>query len=81
IDTSNYTGMKDIFYDEDGEEVRVFTYEKVKKYGKYYTPTYWKITPSDKKGNFTEIIIEDVKYDTEISEQYFRRSALKRFSR
>ena len=81
IDVSNYTNIKDVFYDEDGVEVRVFTYEKVKKYGKYYTPTYWKITPSDKKGNFTEIIIEDVKYDTEISQQYFRKSALKRFSR
>ncbi len=81
IDTSNYTGMKDIFYDEDGVEVRTFTYEKVKKFGNYYTPTYWKITPADKKGNFTEIIIEDVKYDTEISQQYFKKSALKRFSR
>jgi len=81
IDTSNFTGMKDVFYDEDGLEIRTFTYEKVKKFGKYYTPTYWKIQPSDKKGNFTEIIIEDVKYDSEISEQYFKKSALKRFSR
>ena len=81
INTKTYTGMKDIFYDEDGLEVRVFSYEKVKKFGKYYTPTYWKITPSDKKGQFTEIIIKDVKYDSDISEQYFKKSALKRFSR
>lgn len=81
INTSNYTGMKDVFYDEDGIEVRTFTYEKVKKYGKYYTPTYWKITPANKTGNFTEIIIEDVKYDSAISQQYFKKSALKRFSR
>lgn len=81
INTSNFTGMKDIFYDEEGLEVRIFTYEKVEKFGKYYTPTYWKITPADKKNNFTEIIIEDVKYDTEISQQYFQKSALKRFSR
>jgi outer membrane lipoprotein-sorting protein len=81
INTKTYTGMKDIFYDEDGLEVRIFTYEKVKKFGKYYTPTYWRITPSDKKGQFTEIIIKDVKYDSQISEQYFKKSALKRFSR
>ena len=81
IDTKTYTNTKDIFYDEDGEEVRVFTYEKIKKFGKYYTPTYWKIQPLDKKESFTEIIIEDVKYDTEISQQYFKKSALKRFSR
>ena len=81
IDISTYTSQKDIFYDEDGEEVRVFYYKDVKKYGKYYTPTYWRVEPVDKTGNFTEIILEEVKYDTEISEQYFRKSALKRFSR
>ncbi len=81
IDISNYTNIKDVFYDEDGEEVRVFSYEKIKKFGEYYTPTYWKIQPVDKKGNMTEITIEDVKYDTDISGQYFKKSALKRFSR
>ena len=81
IDTSNYTGVKDVFYDEDGEEVRTFTYDKVKKFGNYYTPTYWKIQPADKKNSYTEITIEDVKYDGEISERYFQKSALKRFSR
>jgi len=81
IDTKTYTNTKDVFYDEDGEEVRVFTYEKIKQFGKYYTPTYWKIQPSDKTGSYTEIIIKDVKYDSEISQQYFKKSALKRFSR
>jgi len=81
INTTNYTNVQDIFYDEDGFKVRTFTYAKVKKFGKYYTPTYWKITPSDKKDQYTEIIIEDVKYDTKISQQYFKKSALKRFSR
>ncbi|MEA3523027.1 MAG: outer membrane lipoprotein-sorting protein [Campylobacterota bacterium] len=81
IDTSNYTNIKDVFYDEDGVEVRIFTYQKVKQFGKYYTPTYWKIQPVDKKGSFTEIIIKDVKYDSDISGKYFKKSALKRFSR
>ncbi len=81
IDTKTYTNVKDIFYDEEGEKVRIFTYDKVKKFGKYYTPTYWKITPVDKKGSFTEIVIEEVKYDSDISDKYFKKSALKRFSR
>lgn len=81
IETNHYTGVKDIFYDEDGEAVRSFTYKNVKKVGAYYTPTYWKITPLDKKGSFTEIVLEDVKYDTKISQQYFKKSALKRYSR
>ncbi len=81
IDTVTYTSNKDIFYDEDGKEVRYFIYDKVKKFGKYYIPTYWRVNSSDKKENYTEIILEDVEYDTDISEQYFKKSALKRFSR
>ena len=81
IDTSTYTSNKDIFYDEDNKEVRIFTYKDVKKFGMYYMPTYWRVQPVDKKNSYTEIFLEDVKYDTKMSEQYFKKSALKRFSR
>jgi len=81
INISTYTSQKDTFYDEEGKEVRTFTYTNVQKFGKYYIPTYWKIQPSDRSDSFTEITLEDVKYDSDISEQYFQKSALKRFSR
>ncbi|MBU0719862.1 outer membrane lipoprotein-sorting protein [bacterium] len=81
IDTATYTSNKDIFYDDEGKEVRVFLYEKVKKFGKYYIPTYWKIQPSDKEDSYTEILIDEVQYDSGISQEYFKKSALKRFSR
>ena len=81
IDTSTYTNVQDTFYDEDNKAVRIFTYQKVKKFGDYYMPTYWKIEPVDKKNNRTELILEEVEYDSEISDQYFKKSALKRFSR
>lgn len=81
IDTNTYTSQKDIFFDEDGKEVREFIYKKVKKFSKYYLPTYWKVQSSDKKTSFTEIFLEEVEYDKKISEQYFKKSALKRFSR
>ncbi len=55
IDTSTYTNVKDTFYDEDGEAVRVFKYEKVKKFGDYYMQTYWKIEPVDNKNNRTDL--------------------------
>jgi len=81
IDTNTYTSSKDIFYDEEDQEVRTFLYRDIQKYGKYYIPTYWELRPSDKKENYTKIELEEVKYDIEISDQYFRKSALKRFSR
>ena len=81
IDTTTYTSQKDIFYDEDGEEVRYFIYDKVKQFGKYYLPTYWRVQSSDKQNRYTEIILEEVEYDGDISNMYFQKSALKRFSR
>ncbi len=81
IDTRYYVSLEDIFYDEYGEKIRVFTYKDVKKFGKYYMPTIWEIQPVDKKDNLTTMIVEDVEYDLEISDQYFKKSALKRFSR
>lgn len=81
IDTTNYTNKKDLFYDEDGLVVRTFFYDKIKKFGAYYMPTYWKVEPKNRPGNMTEIVIESIKYDSDISEQYFQKSALKRFSR
>jgi len=81
INTTHYTNVKDIYYDEYGEEVRVFTYEDVKKFAKYYLPTKWIVKPSNKKYNITTITIEDASYDKNISSIYFKKSALKRFSR
>lgn len=81
IDILTYTSNKNIFYDENGNEVRFFIYEKVKKFGKYYIPTYWRIQSSDKQDRYTEIILQEVEYDGNISDDYFTKSALKRFSK
>lgn len=81
IDTATYTSQKDIFYDEEGKEVRYFIYKNVKKVGNYYIPTYWRVQSSDIKERYTEIVIEEVEYDGKISDDYFTKSALKRFSK
>lgn len=81
INTSNYTEMKDVFYDESGHKVRVFTYKNVKRFGNYYLPTTWVIKPLSKTYNSTIVTIEDAHFDGQISAQYFKKSALKRFSR
>lgn len=81
VDTTHYTSIQDTFYDEYGEEVKVFIYEDVKKFGKYYLPTKWTIKPSNKKNNVTTMTIQEASYDSEMSSKYFKKSALKRFSR
>ena len=81
INTSNYTEMEDVFYDESGHKVRIFTYKNVKRFGKYALPTVWRIKPLNKKYNSTTMTIEKAVFDGAISSQYFQKSALKRFSR
>ncbi|MDD5157519.1 outer membrane lipoprotein-sorting protein [Sulfurimonas sp.] len=81
VDTATYTSNRDIFYDEENKEVRFFIYEKVKKVGKYYIPTYWKVGSSDALDKFTEIVLEEIEYDTGVYDEYFTKNALKRFSK
>lgn len=81
IDTSNYTPIKDIFYDEENKEVRYFVYKNVKQFGKYFIPTYWKVSSQEKPENFTEIFLDEIAYDSKIDDAYFSKSALKRFSK
>jgi outer membrane lipoprotein-sorting protein len=81
INTTTYTSKRDTFYDEDGNEVRYFIYDKVKKFGKYYIPTYWLVQSKSKKNNTTQMSLSEITYDSNLSEKYFQKSALTRFSR
>ena len=81
VDTKTYTMKKETFYDETSQAVRYFTFKNVKKIDGYYLPTLWKVIPMDKKDSFTTLEIQNARYDQAISDEYFRQSALKRFSR
>lgn len=72
-DTTNYTSIKDVFYDEAGREVRFFIYKDVKKFGKYFIPTYWRVSSLEKPQNYTEIFLNEILYDSKISEKYFTK--------
>ncbi|MDM5270978.1 outer membrane lipoprotein-sorting protein [Sulfurovum sp. zt1-1] len=83
VDTRYYVEVEDHFYDDDGVEVRVMKYSDIKKFGTHYVTTTMRIIPldPDKQGNETMIKMLDVTFDQGISEAYFSKSALKRFSR
>ena len=80
IDTTHYTGIEDKFYDDEGRAVRTFRYSSVKRFGRYFIPTVWEVRPIDKPGHRTTLTVEKAHYDISMSEEYFRKSALKRFS-
>jgi outer membrane lipoprotein-sorting protein len=83
VDTRYYVEVEDHFYDDDGVEVRVMKYSDIKKSGSHYVTATMRIIPldPDKKGNETTLKMLDVTFDQGISEAYFSKSALKRFSR
>ena len=81
VNLSNYTEIEDVFYDESGHKVRIFSYKNVKRFGNYALPTVWTIKPLNKKYNSTTMVIDNAVFDGKIGSQYFKKSALKRFSR
>ena len=70
-------------YDDEGVKVRAMKYENVKQYGTHYVTTNMSIIPYDpeKKNNSTTIKILDIAFDQGISDSYFTKSALTRYSR
>ncbi len=71
-----------LYYDEDDTLIRKMIYTNVQPFGKKYYPTKWMMLPQEpeKKGNETIIEISDAVFDEEISESYFTKRALKRYS-
>ncbi|MCB2181016.1 MAG: outer membrane lipoprotein-sorting protein [Desulfobulbaceae bacterium] len=71
------------YYDEEGELVRILSYQDIKKFGKRYFPALWVMEPQDKEkaGHQTIITILESEFDEKIDNAYFTKRALKRFSR
>ncbi|MEA1933807.1 MAG: outer membrane lipoprotein-sorting protein [Thermodesulfobacteriota bacterium] len=71
------------YFDEDDVLVRILSYQNVKKFGKRFYPTHWVMYPKseDKAGHQTIFDTNEAVFDEEISDMYFTKRALKRFSK
>ncbi len=71
------------YFDEDNLLVRSLYYQEMKKFGNRHYPSRWVMNPEteDKAGHQTMVLIEDAVFDREISNSYFTKRALKRYSR
>ena len=83
IDTGNDTQLHDVFYDDFGARVREMFYGDVKTFNGHHIPTVMRVKPLEKgkAENETNVFLSDVVYDRGISESYFTKQALKRYSR
>jgi len=83
VDLANAVPLKEIFYDDMMQKVRVMTFSKIEQHGSHKIPMVMELQPldPDKKKNRTKVILEKVNFDTRIDPSYFTKQALKRYSR
>ena len=83
VDLANAVPLKEIFYDDMMQKVRVMTFSKIEQHGSHRIPMVMELQPldPDKKRNRTKVILEKVNFDTRIDPSYFTKQALKRYSR
>lgn len=82
ISKEYYLPTKVLYYDEDGMLIRELAYTEVQPFGKRFYPTKWIMDPKEpeKEGRRTTVQIEDAVFDEKVSESYFTKRALKRYS-
>ncbi len=70
------------YFDEEGTLIREMAYTEVKPFGERFYPTEWIMEPKEpeKEGHRTLIQISDAVFDDQVSESYFTKRALKRYS-
>lgn len=78
ITKESYLQLKSEFFDEDNYLVKTEKASKIKKMDDREIPTYIEILPADKPNHKTVLIINSIKFDIEISEQFFSQQNMKR---
>jgi outer membrane lipoprotein-sorting protein len=83
VDLNNAVPVKEVFYDDMMQKVRVMAFSKIEQHGTHRVPMVMELKPLDasKKKNSTKVIFDKVNFDTKIDPSYFTKQALKRYSR
>lgn len=78
VHASDYTPITQIYYDEDMEVVRTFTFSDMKLFSGKQRPSVVRVIPADKPDEYTEFVYETLELDINIDDQFFSVSNLKR---
>lgn len=78
IKKGDFIPVKEEYYKENGELIKVLEYSKVKKMSDRLIPTIWKMTPLKKEGHQTVIEVIDVQYNVPVADSIFSLENLKR---
>jgi outer membrane lipoprotein-sorting protein len=75
---SDFMPLKQEFYSERGELVRVMTFSEVRALGGRTLPTRWEMRPLAKPGNLTTVVLKDAVFDQPIDDAVFTQRNLQR---
>ncbi len=78
LTVGDYLPLKEEFYSEKGELIRVMTFSEIKEVGGRLIPTYWEMVPVKKKGRMTSMRILDAVYNEPIDDAIFTLRNLKK---
>ncbi len=78
IEADRHLPIKEIFYDEEMNISRTFTFSGLKKIAGKVRPTVMRITPEDKPAEFTEFTFDKLTLDIPLEDNFFSKSALNR---
>ncbi len=78
IEAERHLPIKEIFYDEEMNISRTFTFSGLKMMANRIRPTIMRIVPADEPDEFTEFVFEELTLDIPLDDNFFAKSALKR---
>ena len=78
VRVGDFIPLRQEFYSEKGELIRVMSFKDIKEIGGRVLPTYWQMVPVKKKDRMTSLRIIEVEFDVPLSEEIFSLRNLKR---
>lgn len=75
---NSYTPVLEIYYDEDMQRARTFTFSDLKLLGGKMRPALLRVVPEDKPDEYTEFIYEKLELNIPVSDAMFSKQSLKR---
>jgi len=76
VRTKDFIPLKQEYYSERGELVRVMSFSDIRPIGGRTVPTRWEMRPADKPGNVTTVVLKDALYDRPIDPEVFTQRNL-----
>lgn len=78
VRAQDYIPLTSLYYDEDMALVRTMTFSKIKEMGGRRIPTVLRVVPSDKPGEYTELVYERMTFNLHLDDAMFSLAELRR---